>query len=38
MSVQKKGDKWYAAVYTGTKNGKQEYEWSKVSLKKPTHN
>lgn len=28
MSVQKKGDKWYAAVYVGTKNGKQIYEWS----------
>lgn len=28
MSVQKKGGKWYAAVYVGTRNGKQEYEWS----------
>ncbi|HKL79223.1 MAG TPA: site-specific integrase [Mobilitalea sp.] len=28
MSVQKKGDKWYAAVYVGTRGGKQEYEWS----------
>ena len=28
MSIQRKGDKWYAAVYTGTKRGKQIYEWS----------
>jgi integrase len=28
MSVQKKNDKWYAAVYLGIKDGKQEYEWS----------
>ena len=35
MSVHKKGDKWYAAVYVGTKNGKQEYEWSDGFDKKP---
>ena len=28
MAVQKKNGRWYAAVYMGTKNGKQEYEWS----------
>ena len=35
MSVQKKNDRWYAAVYTGTKNGKQDYEWSEGFDKKP---
>lgn len=34
MSVQKKGDKWYAAVYVGTRGGKQEYEWSDGFTKK----
>lgn len=34
MSVQKKGDKWYAAVYLGTKDGKQHYEWSEGFDKK----
>lgn len=34
MSVQKKGDKWYAAVYVGTRSGKQEYEWSEGFIKK----
>lgn len=28
MSVQKKNGRWYAAVYVGTQNGKQIYEWS----------
>lgn len=28
MSIQKKNERWYAAVYLGVKNGKQEYEWS----------
>ena len=28
MSIQKKGDKWYVAVYVGIRNKKQEYEWS----------
>lgn len=28
MSVQKKNGRWYAAVYVGTKDGKQIYEWS----------
>ncbi|MDF2510428.1 MAG: integrase family protein [Herbinix sp.] len=28
MSVQKKGNKWYAAVYLGIKDGEQEYDWS----------
>lgn len=26
--MQKKNGRWYAAVYNGIKNGKQEYEWS----------
>lgn len=34
MSVQKKGDRWYAAVYIGMKDGKQEYEWSEGFVKK----
>lgn len=34
MSVQKKNGRWYAAVYLGTKNGKQEYEWSEGFDKK----
>jgi len=28
MSIHKKKGKWYAAVYTGMKNGKPVYEWS----------
>jgi len=28
MSIQKKNGRWYAAVYLGIKDGKQEYEWS----------
>lgn len=35
MSVQKKGGKWYAAVYLGVNtDGKQEYEWSDGYCKK----
>ncbi|MGF7145340.1 integrase [Anaerotaenia torta] len=34
MSVQKKNGRWYAAVYLGTKDGKQEYEWSEGFDKK----
>lgn len=28
MAVQKKNGRWYAAVYLGIRDGKQEYEWS----------
>lgn len=28
VSVQKKNGRWYAAVYVGTKDNKQIYEWS----------
>ncbi|MDF2858676.1 MAG: integrase family protein, partial [Neobacillus sp.] len=35
MSVQKKNGRWYAAVYLGTKDGKQEYEWSEGFDSKP---
>lgn len=34
MSVQKKNGRWYAAVYVGTKEGKQIYEWSEGFDKK----
>lgn len=34
MSVQKKNGRWYAAVYVGTKEGKQIYEWSEGYDKK----
>ena len=34
MSIQKKNGRWYAAVYLGTKDGKQEYEWSEGYDKK----
>lgn len=34
MSLHKKKGRWYAAVYLGTKNGKQEYEWSEGYEKK----
>ena len=34
MSVQKKNGRWYAAVYVGTKDGKQIYEWSEGFDKK----
>lgn len=34
MSVQKRGTKWYAAVYLGIKDGKQHYEWSEGFDKK----
>lgn len=34
MSVHKKGNLWYASVYLGTKNGKEEREWSKGFEKK----
>lgn len=34
MAIQKKNGRWYAAVYVGTKNKKQEYEWSEGFDKK----
>ncbi len=34
MSIHKKNGKWYAAVYLGRINDKQEYEWSKGFEKK----
>ncbi|MDF2485686.1 MAG: integrase family protein [Herbinix sp.] len=34
MSVQKKNGRWYAAVYVGTKDSKQVYEWSEGYDKK----
>lgn len=34
MSVQKRGSKWYAAVYTGMINGKRVIEWSEGFDKK----
>jgi len=34
MSIQKKNGRWYAAVYLGTKDKKQEYEWSEGFGKK----
>jgi len=34
MSLHKKNGKWYAAVYLGMQNGKQQYEWSDGYVKK----
>jgi hypothetical protein len=34
MSIHKKNNRWYAAVYVGMKGGEQVYEWSEGFIDK----